>query len=69
MVLSLWVPLSLFCAGLSLSIPMVGLNVFSFYVNGVIRTRFICIYVYNLALSGCFGSLAPKFLEVAGTYE
>ena len=29
---------------------MVGLNIFDFYVSGVTRTRFIRIYVYNLAI-------------------
>ena len=49
-----------------MSILTVGLNIFSLYVGGLIRTRFIRTYVYNLArmqnskcklmLIGCSGS-------------
>ena len=45
---SLWVPLSLYCAGLSLSIVTVGLFVLGLYVLTCITLQLVCLKLYRL---------------------
>ena len=61
MVLPLQVLLSLLHAGLSLSLLVVGLIVCGFYLFGVVHTRFIRTYVYNLAL--CYATNSTGMLD------